>query len=101
MLKGNYTNTQNIKPLLMKKEGEWKSLILLWSVIILESLQSLFYDWKKFNGNLTLAMTPEMNTVGLGGLKKIIEIICTNYLAGKNENYITHRRQKPSRIFGI
>lgn len=83
----------------MKKEGEWKSLILLWSVIILESLQSLFYDWKKFNGNLTLAMTPEMNTAGLAGLKKIIEIICTNYLAGKNEKYITHTMQKKQVAF--
>lgn len=39
-------------------------------------------------------MTPEMNTAGLGGLKKIREIICITYLEGKNEKEITHTVQK-------
>lgn len=39
-------------------------------------------------------MTPEMNTAGFGGLKKIREIICTSYLEGKNEKESTHTMQK-------
>lgn len=42
-------------------------------------------------------MTPEMNTAGLGGLKKIRRIICTSYLEGKNEKEITHTMQKKKR----
>jgi len=38
-------------------------------------------------------MTPEMNSAGLGGLKKIRGIICTNYLEVKSEKYITHTMQ--------
>lgn len=45
-------------------------------------------------------MTPEMNTAGLGGLKKIRGIICTSYLEGKNEKDITHTTQKKGGIFG-
>lgn len=42
-------------------------------------------------------MTPEMNTVGLGGLKKKIRgIICINYLEGENEKYITYTMEKVS-----
>lgn len=44
-------------------------------------------------------MTPEMNTAGLGGLKKIRGIICTSYLEGKNEREITHTMQKKRRHF--
>lgn len=46
-------------------------------------------------------MTPEMNTVGLGGLKKIRGIICRNYLEGKNEKYITHTMQKKVAFLAI
>lgn len=42
-------------------------------------------------------MTPEMNTAGLGGLKKIRGIICTTYLEGKNEKEITHTMQNKKR----
>lgn len=46
---------------------------------------TIFFLWlKKFNDNLTRAMTPEMNTVGLGGLKKKIKgITFTKYLEDK------------------
>lgn len=46
-------------------------------------------------------MTPEMNTVGLGGLKKIRGIICRNYLEGKNEKYITQTMQKKVAFLAI
>lgn len=39
-------------------------------------------------------MTPEMNTVGLGGLKKKRDINCTNYLEGKNEMHFKHAMQR-------
>lgn len=44
-------------------------------------------------------MTPEMNTVGLGGLKKKKRIICTNHWEGKNEKHITHAMQKKKQAF--
>lgn len=46
-------------------------------------------------------MTPEMNTVGLGGLKKIRGIIRINNLEGKNEKYITHTMQKQVAFLAI
>lgn len=39
-------------------------------------------------------MTPEMNTAGFGGLKKIRGIIFTSYLEGKNEKEITYTIKK-------
>lgn len=47
-------------------------------------------------------MTPEMNTVGLGGLKKKIRgINCTKHSEGKNEKHITWTMGKKKGILGI
>lgn len=103
MLKGTETNVETIKLFIIKEKGEWKRLILFWSVIILKSLQSFSYGWKKFNDNLTRAMTPEMNTVGLGGLKKKIKgITFTKYLEDKKSKacHTKWKKKKKSGIFG-
>lgn len=47
-------------------------------------------------------MTPEMNTVGLGGLKKKIKgITFTKYLEGKNQKHVTHTMKKKMAFLAI